>query len=419
MKKRASPVAGELNSYSNSKIRVMGAELLEKVKNRQEANELREFMAVCEHQLSLRDDRVEVLEHKLRTIKETLATLTDGQRDLVRRKSEDREREMRFLSAVTAAMAARIEELEDRLAVPKANPTNSGVPPSQDPFTRAHGDGGEDPDAADEITSARRGPGKKPGDPGFNRDKFGRDEATVEILDEDEKDECPCSGGSLERAPEKDRETNFYRLPHLSAEKVIELNRAFWCPLYRKYHYFGRPRGGYRGGHLDIETIVLALVMLADVHATRRGSLRFLLSMLDIRVCVATLTKTLFQAAAALRPACPGTPRRGEDQEVRLRRRHQPRCRGKPELRLGIRRGRHSCLRCRRPLRRDAPKGSGARLRGLPVDGLLHLQPQFRQGQASDHPPSTAWRTTSGTSSVWRTSVSRSTPTCACTAKAA
>jgi hypothetical protein len=313
----------------------------------------REHMYPLEDEIRLCDDRIAVLDRAIQFLKfqrgaspassDGTVELGEKTESLLGQVADPVVRER--LRAVIVALMAENREQAVRLAEPKANSTNSGVSSSQDPNRHTHGDGRADPAAGggagdgDGDAGRGRNPGKQPGTKGCFRKNFPLGDCTVITYDNNGVEKSPCCGAEMVRVPEEDTQTDHYMMPRTPVQQIAELNQAFMCTKCRRIHRFGKPRGGFRGSILDIETLSQCLYMSYEFNASERSLQEWLLKSHGIKVSLGYLDKIMKRAALVMRPACPGNSRQHQGQAVRLLRRHPPHCRAEPQQRLGLRGG--------------------------------------------------------------------------------
>jgi transposase len=206
------------------------------------------------------------------------------------------------LEDLVRTQAARIAELEAEKAVPAPDSSNSGVPPSQDPFKggKAEGqEGGEDRDG-----EPKRKPGGQPGRKARIRSPFGPDEAETVYVNSGEKYSCDGCGTELvpDDDPENDSRRDVYVLPDQAARKVIQRTHAYRCPNCGRIRRIEKPSGGFMGGVLPIPLVAWIVYATAALTLTRRKIQDALLKRSAVEASVGFIDKVLMQAYAYMRP---------------------------------------------------------------------------------------------------------------------
>jgi hypothetical protein len=209
--------------------------------------------------------------------------------------------DLKKLAAENKDLKAEIRELKDGRAAPAPDPSNSGIPPSQDPFNRGRPGGEKQEEEGDcpeqEDAGARKRRRR------CLRSPFPTEGSEIREIDDFKGRTCPRCGSPMERAEEHDRRKDHYETdPSRAATRVIELSLAYRCAKCKIIHRSGKPAGGFSGGLFPAGLIANLLFLKMRGHMSLRALVEYLKVSYDITISLGGLNKILKQASAAVRP---------------------------------------------------------------------------------------------------------------------
>ncbi|MDR1079536.1 MAG: hypothetical protein LBQ79_00860, partial [Deltaproteobacteria bacterium] len=119
--------------------------------------------------------------------------------------------DLKKLAAEIEDLRAEIRELKDGRAAPAPDSSNSGIPPSQDPFNRGRL-GGEKQEKQEEEGDCpeQEGAGARKGHRRYRRSPFPTGGSEIREIDDFRGRTCPRCGSPMERAEEHDRRKDHY-----------------------------------------------------------------------------------------------------------------------------------------------------------------------------------------------------------------
>jgi transposase len=226
--------------------------------------------------------------------------LRQSKSELRRTKAElRREREK------NADLVALNAHLEEKLAAPAPDMTNSVTPSSKNPLNAEEKERKETPpeSASGDTPSGRQG--GVPGHPAKFRTPFRLGEADKidsYFYGPGAMPPCPHCGSELVRDSEKDLQRDRYDLPEKGSLKKVELSYAYRCRKCGKIHYSRRPDGGFLGTIVSPAIVAEMLVLKSLNHMSIRQISGFYREWHGMDFCHSFVNKCLKQAAFVLMP---------------------------------------------------------------------------------------------------------------------
>jgi len=185
-------------------------------------------------------------------------------------------RALKVSEGMVAELRGRVRDLETRLAVPRADSTNSGVPPALDISNNRNRKGKEGENGCPESGSGRAQGGQPGHEPHF-RAHFEKGEAEeLPPIGFPEGQVITCCGVTAERDQTKDERKDHNTQPYQPSQKLTQRSLAYKCPKCGKIHYFRKPAGGYMGTLLDIGLTTEVLDLRYEHHLPTRHLRSFL-----------------------------------------------------------------------------------------------------------------------------------------------
>jgi hypothetical protein len=203
-----------------------------------------------------------------------------------------------------------ISELKARL---KRNSKTSHFPSSCDLYkpkptkpdeSKAEDSNSKEPEPAPDDKPKKKAQGAQPGHPQHLRKPLDPADPRVKVNTFELKDTtCRHCGASLDRAPEEDIKKDYYDIPQIVIDRIINQIYAYRCPNCGEIHFGDAPEYIYKAGLVSHVIVVLFTVLKGCYHIPIRKVKDIFFTLFREKFSAGYINKCLKNTALSLRPA--------------------------------------------------------------------------------------------------------------------